>query len=620
MEQYYPFDSRNPIYRNKIGAIAEGDTLRLKILLHKDAQVYSAYLILLQDEWFKPKECAMFPCGNLGDYTFYECEITLNQGLYWYCFRYTSANGEFYVSKTENSLGIIIYEGKPTYWQQTVFSREYETPNWLKGGIIYQIFPDRFYKSNCKKNNIPQDRYICEDWNSVPEYRQNTGNSKFLGNDYYGGDLKGIEEKLDYLVELGITCIYLNPIFEAHSNHRYNTANYLKIDSMLGNEEDLCSLIEKAKKKKINIILDGVFSHTGDDSIYFNKNQRYGNTGAFNDYYSPYRNWYNFNNYPNDYSCWWGVPSLPETNENDLSFSNFITGENGVLRYWLKKGIKGWRLDVADELPDEFLEKIRLSVKLEGKENYLLGEVWEDASNKISYGKRRKFLQGKQLDSVMNYPFANAIVGFLKGDSSKKLINIVSDICENYPKQSVDLLMNHIGTHDTARILTRLGSENSDSIPRSQQANLTLSQEEYTKGIQLLKLAAVLQYTLPGIPSVYYGDEVGMSGYGDPFCRAAYPWGKENTNLLDFYKKLGSVRKSNKPFAEGYFMPYDSDEDCIIYSRKWENEEIFIAVNPNNHPVNIKLPSIKNKPKILFVKGEFKENITLDNLSFCIFK
>ncbi len=584
---YYPFDSRNSLYRSKMGSIAEGETLRLRLLLHKDAKVWEAFLKIREDSESEAKLLRLTPSDWLEDYRFYEGEITLSEGLYWYSFVYTSEYGEFYVTRTGESLGTVFEEGE--LWQQTVFSADFTTPDWLAGGIIYQIFPDRFYNSGSNKENVPSDRYICNDWEKQPEYRQ-PNDALRLGNDYYGGDLKGIEEKLPYLKSLGVSCIYLNPIFEAHSNHRYNTADYFKIDPSLGTEKDLENLVKSAKKCGISIILDGVFSHTGDDSVYFNRKNRYDSVGAFNSHNSPYYSWFKFSEYPNKYSSWWGIDSLPETEEDDLSFSNFIAGENGVIRYWLRKGVKGFRLDVADELTDGILDKIRLAIKSESKENYLLGEVWEDASNKISYGARRRFLRGKQLDSVMNYPFANAIIDFLKGQSAEKLNNTVLSILENYPKQAVKLLMNHIGTHDTARILTMLGSDYTPST-REEQSRFTLSKEAYNRGIALLKLAVVLQFTLPGVPSVYYGDEAGMEGFGDPFCRAAFPWGKENKELVEFYKKIGKFRRENKCFKDGEYIPVLMDADVASFVRQSENNKVFIAVNRSSTPREIKIPA-----------------------------
>lgn len=583
---YYPFDSRNTLYRNKFGSIAEGETLRLSLLLHKDAVVYEAFLQIREDSNEEYSYLRLTEGEWIGDYRYYNGEITLSEGLYWYKFFYTSAHGEFYVTKTGESIGCVTEEG--TDWQQTVYSADFTTPDWLAGGIIYQIFPDRFYNSGAEKVNIPEDRYICDDWYKQPEYRQSSDKLR-LSNDYYGGDLKGIEEKLPYLKSLGVTCIYLNPIFEAHSNHRYNTANYLKIDPVLGDEKDLENLVKSAENLGIAIILDGVFSHTGDDSVYFNKYGRYNTVGAYNSKNSQYFSWFKFNDYPNNYSSWWGISTLPETEENDLSFTNFITGENGVIKYWLDKGVKGFRLDVADELPDGILDKIRLAVKRKSKENYLLGEVWEDASTKISYGSRRRFLRGKQLDSVMNYPFANAIIEFVKNGNGQNLVNTVMSVLENYPMPAVKLLMNHIGTHDTSRILTVLGSDYTPNS-REEQSRTFLSEHQYNTAVNRLKLAAVLQYTLPGIPSLFYGDEVGVEGYGDPFCRATYPWGKENKELLDFYKTLGKFRRSNSAFKEGEFVPVYSDDTAVVYIRTDGENSVLTAVNIGNEPVCVQLP------------------------------
>ncbi len=580
---YYPFDSRNKLYKEKIGAIAEGETLRLKVLLHTDAHPHEVFFLIRNDDWQEPKEFPMLYKERIEDYLVYEYEINLTEGLYWYSFRYTSDYGEYFIVKTETSLGVVSADNG-NWWQQTVYEKDFKTPDFLKGGIIYQIFPDRFYNSKKEKKNVPDDRYICESWEKQPEYRQGTDKLR-LGNDYYGGDLKGIEEKIPYLKSLGVSCIYLNPIFEAHSNHRYNTADYLKIDPLLGDDKDLESLTITAEKNGIAIILDGVFSHTGDDSIYFNKYHRYDSLGAYESKDSIYKSWFNFKDYPEDYESWWGILTLPETNECDPSFSEFITGENGVIRYWLKKGIKGFRLDVADELPDEFLDKVRSAIKSESPENFLLGEVWEDATNKISYNKRRRFLRGRQLDSVMNYPFANAIIDYVKTANSTALLNTVLDITENYPKCATDLLMNHIGTHDTARILTRLSTDVNFGSNREAQSKYTLSDDEKRKGITLLKLAAVLQYTLPGVPSLYYGDEAGIEGFSDPFCRATYPWGNENKELLEFYRSLGTLRRNESAFIDSDFEPITCENG--LFSFKRGNVSIFINADSNEKEITI---------------------------------
>ncbi len=581
---YYPFDSSNRIYKPHFGAIKAGETLLLRILIHKDALVHEAYLNITPDGR-QSYEIKLEPKEWLEDYRFYDASVKLDVGLYWYFFRYTSDYGEFFVKKTENSLGIVSGEGMS--WQQTVYSADFKTPHFLDGGIIYQIFPDRFYNSGTPKSNVPNDRFLTDDWDKQPEYRQNNGVCS-LGNDYYGGDLKGIEQKLPYLEDLGVSVIYLNPIFEAHSNHRYNTADYLKIDSLLGDENDLKSLCKAAKKRGISIIIDGVFSHTGDDSIYFNKYKRYGGKGAYNDYNSPYRAWYSFGNYDCGYSAWWGVPSLPEVKEENESYLEFITGGNGVIRKWLSCGVSGVRLDVADELPDVFLENLRRCVKSYNKDAYILGEVWEDASNKISYGARRKFLLGSQLDSVMNYPFKDAIIDYVCKGNAQGLLKTVQTVLENYPDGSIRTLMNHIGTHDTARVITAIANYGKFCGDRQWQADARLDENQYNFAVLRLKIAAVIQYSLPGVPSLYYGDEAGLTGFGDPFCRGTYPWGKENTDLLSFYKALGKLRRKSAVFADGEFVPVCVNDGLFAFLRRSGNESLLIAANVSENEAEFK--------------------------------
>ena len=617
--QYYPFDSRNPLYRSHIGAVASGECLKLRLLLHKDALCSDAYLILRNDKDDSITEILLSPAEYIDEYRFWDCEIKLDTGLYWYSFRYNSAYGVFKVTKCSHSIGFVSGDGGE--WQQTVYSNNFKTPDWLAGGVIYQIFPDRFYSSGKTKKNVPNDRYLVPDKSKIPEHRQNNGLCS-LGNDYYGGDLLGITQKLPYIAQLGVTCIYLNPIFEAHSNHRYNTADYKKIDPLLGDIGDLKKLCAEAKKYGIGIILDGVFSHTGEDSVYFNKYNRYSRIGAYNSQKSKFYNWFNFKNWPEDYVSWWGIKSLPETMENDPSFCDFITGENGVIKHWMKCGISGWRLDVADELPDEFIEKIRIAIKNENPDAYLLGEVWEDASNKTSYDKRRKFLQGNELDSVMNYPFANAIVDFFKTGNAVKFTDTIVEITENYPAPAVKTLMNHLSTHDTVRILTKLSDTFLDGQTRDWQSKQVLEGEELQKSISRVAAATAIQFTLPGIPSVFYGDEVGVQGYGDPFCRAFFPWDNINTQLLDVYRKLGELRKNTSCLKNTEFIPVHSENGYIVFMRRDSKDAIVTAVNVNTYDVWAEMPNnFKSNPEVIFGEKPNKDGwIKIPAQSFGIYK
>ncbi len=552
----------------------------------------------------------------LEDYFFYDTEIALNSGLYWYRFFYTSPFGDYFVTKV-NGVGIVNLEPIGASWQLTVYDSDFTTPNWIKGGIIYQIFPDRFCDSGKPKKNVPDDRFIVEDKTKQPTYKQDFSTNDYLGNDYYCGNLEGVRQKLPYLKSLGVNCIYLNPIFEAHSNHRYNTADYLKIDPLLGDEKDFVRLCKDAKKQGIHIILDGVFSHTGDDSIYFNKKQRYAEIGAYNSTDSKYRGWFKFKNWPDDYDAWWGVPTLPETAEENEDFLEFITGKNGVIRHWLKLGADGWRLDVADELPDVFLDSVRNAVKAEKKDAFLLGEVWEDATNKVSYNARRRFLRGKQLDSVMNYPFANSIVDFVIDGNGEAFMSSILDIIENYPPCSLHTLMNHIGTHDTARILTRLGFEGEVLTDRNWQASQSLSAQQRKTATERLMLAATLQYTLPGVPSLYYGDEIGTEGFGDPFCRSFFDWEKADNELTEFYKKLGKFRRENEVFKDGEFIPVHFENGCVAYLRRHNKDFVFVCVNCRESDCEVNLNFDFSAVKTLFGTAERSPKIKAHTM--CVF-
>ncbi|MGN0656748.1 MAG: glycoside hydrolase family 13 protein, partial [Ruminiclostridium sp.] len=356
-------------------------------------------------------------------------------------------------------------------------------------------------------------------------------------------------------------------------NHRYCTADYSKIDPLLGTEEDFISLCRAADRRGIKIILDGVFSHTGADSIYFNKNGRYGeNEGAFRNPESPFREWYSFSQYPNVYESWWGITTLPNVNENNPSYTEYICGEGGILQKWIDLGAAGWRLDVADELPDQFIDNLNKSVKSKGEDKVIYGEVWEDATNKESYGVRRRYLIGGQLDSVMNYPFKEAVLNYVKSGDARSFVDGIMTIVEHYPKPCTDILMNFLSTHDTERAITRLAGDDVGWNGREWQAERYLTDSQYVYGIALMKCAMVLQFFLPGIPSIYYGDEAGQEGYKDPFNRRTYPWGRENLELVEFTKELGSIRRRVKAFARGNIRFIEVTKNFAIFSR--EDREI----------------------------------------------
>ena len=538
----------------------------------------------------------MFWCGMNGDNReWWECDFTPEEpGLYFYQFEARTCRGVQRLSRGERGWAVF---GGTWRWQLTVYQAGFETPSWLEGGVMYQIFPDRFFKSDQEKAGLPAGRTYHQDWYEQPDWRPNQ-QGRVTNSDFFGGDLRGIAEKLPYLKSLGVTCLYLNPVFESHSNHRYDTADYSKIDPLLGTEEDFTALCQAAGDLNIQVLIDGVFSHTGSDSVYFNREGRYESAGAYNSPESLYYPWYNFQNWPDQYESWWGFDTLPNVNETNESYNAFINGEDGIVRRWLRAGASGWRLDVADELPDLFIDKLSAAAKAEDSEALVLGEVWEDASNKAAYGVRRRYLLGGQLDSVMNYPFRDAIFAFLLGGDPKAFAEAVENIVENYPPQCLRLLMNHIGTHDTERALTVLGGEPAGSRGREWQSGQTLNQRQRETGVARLKLAAMLQYLLPGVPCLYYGDEAGLEGYRDPFNRACYPWGREDKELLDWYRALGAMRAEQKSIlARGGYRTLRAEGNLLVMERyrlsvREDLDQVFrdsllLVVNRSERPQSI---------------------------------
>lgn len=578
------FHSRNPIYRNPTGAVQAHTNIHFKLLVPREFRCSAARLMVGEEFTKQVKTLGLFWCGMNGeDHEWWECDFTPEQsGLYFYRFEIDTWRGTLGITSRFGGESGIDEFGAPEgeCWQLTVFESQYQIPDWLSGGIMYQIFPDRFYRSGTTKYNVPQDRYLHQRWGSQPEWRPNH-QGEITNSDYFGGDLEGIIQKLDYLQSLGITCIYLNPIFEAHSNHRYDTADYTKVDPLLGSKEDFKRLCKEANKRGIHIMLDGVFNHTGSDSIYFNRKGRYQTLGAYQSQESLYYDWYQFYQWPEQYACWWNFETLPNVNEANETYNAYINGTDGVIQTWLKAGADGWRLDVADELPDLFLDDITKAAKQVKPTSMILGEVWEDASNKMAYGQRRRYLLGKQLDSVMNYPFREAIIGFLTGKNPAEMMELIMTVLEHYPPGAIHLLMNHIGTHDTERILTVLGGEPLNGRDREWQSRTKLSQEQRSRGLALLKLASLMQYTLPGIPCVYYGDEAGMEGYRDPFNRGCFPWGHEDAELVNWYRSLGKIRHSCEVLKQGTLEPYYADDDCFVYVRSDEavGQKLLVAVN-----------------------------------------
>lgn len=560
----YKFDCQSEFFRHPQGGIKSNELITLKIFVKLNA---AAPVLIIEKRRDYDKslydKIKMQWVSKEKNYDLYKAQFSIKEDGH-YCYSF------------------ILNEEKSESYEMLIYDESYSTPNWPKGGIIYHIFVDRFFRTKInKKNGI-----IIRNWGEIPYYLPDD-EGEILNNDFFGGNLEGIKEKLPYIASLGVNIIYLSPIFEAYSNHKYDTGDYHKIDPMFGTENSLKELCKEAGIYGINIILDGVFSHTGADSIYFNKYGKYDSRGAYQSMDSPYYDWYTFNKWRDDYVSWWGIKTLPEINENNESYINFICGQEGVIKHWQNAGVMGWRLDVADELPDEFIHALRKAVKGQTKDSLIVGEVWEDASNKYSYNKLKEYFCGKQLDSVTNYPLRDGIIQYLKNKDCTFLYKTMNKIMETYPSESINCLMNIIGTHDTERILTLLGSP---TIPsgKEEMAESTLSNNELAYGIKMLKIACLLQFTLPGIPCIYYGDEVGLEGWKDPFNRKCYPWGKENKEILKFYMFITQFRKSNKVFIEGKYRCLIHDNGVFVFERFDNTNKIIIAINMSSKDITLK--------------------------------
>ena len=586
------FNSRCAEYKTPFGAVPAGQTVTWRLTVPERLGYVDPHLVLTKDRE-DPVHYRMDFDGQTPGVNHFVFQLApTTSGLYFYHFDLYTDFRKIY--RTANGEGELTWVNGLD-WQLTVYEPDFKTPDWIKDGTMYQIFPDRFYEGVPNKPLPFADRIYRPDKTGEPYFWPNEQSDGYLNMDYYCGDFAGIQQKLPYLEELGITCIYLNPIFEAHANHRYNTANYLKADPLLGTNEDFAALCAEAKKHGIRIILDGVFSHTGSDSLYFNREGRYGPGGAYRDRNSPYRSWYDFDSgYVGGYRSWWGFETLPEVNEETPSYVEFITGPGGVIDTWLRRGAAGFRLDVADELPDEFIEKVRAAVKRVSPEKFLLGEVWEDATTKFGFNKRRTYLLGKGLDSVMNYPFKNAVLDFVKGKPAEQAMTEILTICEHYPAPAMDTALNFLSTHDTERALTVIADEPANGRGRAWQSGRCVTGDAYEEGLLRLRMAYAIIYTLPGVPCLYYGDEIAMQGYRDPFNRAFFRWDAHEQRLRPVLAQLAQLRHTCEAFRTGQLRVLRAEDGILHYQRVGKVETAEIIVNRTEHIIVETLASGKS--------------------------
>ncbi len=506
-----------------------------------------------------------------------------SDGLFYYEFRFEKNYKTLYTSSV-NNVDFTLSERPGRRFLLLIYDPTFQTPKGYYGTNMYHVFVDRFAKSE-RALPVREDAIFRPDWeDGIPEYAPYPG-APLKNNQFFGGSLWGILEKLDYLESLSVNCLYLSPIFKAYSNHKYDTGDYMEIDEMFGGKEAFYALLAACRTRGIKVILDGVFNHTGDDSLYFNRYGKYPSLGAYQSERSPYHDWYHFLRFPNKYDCWWGIEILPRLSHASRECRDYFVGDGGVCEHYIHCGTNGWRLDVADELSDDFLDGLRKTVKAADSEALIIGEVWENAAEKVAYGTRRRYLRGAQLDSVMNYPTKNAIIDFVKRGDCTHLYNTVTELYSTYPRAVCDCLMNLLGTHDTERILTVLAGESAEGHSNAELSSMRMDEAQKQRGIRYLKLASVLQYTLYGFPSVFYGDEVGLEGYRDPFCRMPFPWGRENEELLAHYRALGKLRKEHSAFAGGDFRVTAHDCGLFAFERENSEEKLLIIVNRASFPI-----------------------------------
>ncbi|TGE33262.1 bifunctional glycogen debranching protein GlgX/4-alpha-glucanotransferase [Desulfosporosinus sp. Sb-LF] len=589
-------NSHDLFYREPFGAVTCGQQIILRLTTFSTVPIETCVLRL----WEKDRDISIsmhLTTANSQNSTltlpeFCDTEklfegnyaVPHDPGLIWYYFIIRVGAQTYYYGNNSKKLGGQgqLWEQEPPSYQITVYN-PVTIPEWYKRGMMYQVFVDRFCHDHENKfTSYPRKNALLHaNWSDLPIYIKDE-QGRVTDWDFFGGTLQGVLEKLPYFKELGISILYLNPIFDAPSNHKYDTADYHRIDPMYGDDVVFKRLIDTARENGISIILDGVFSHTGSDSIYFNKNGNYPGLGAYQSSDSPYSTWYSCESNAQEYQCWWGVDSLPEVNELDPSYRQFIyDAKESVINKWMNMGVAGWRLDVADELPDEFIQELRQAIKSIYPEAVLIGEVWEDASNKISYGKIRDYFSGNELDATMNYPFRVSFLRFILGQSDSGSIHQeIMSLYENYPRENFYAAMNLIGSHDTARILTLFGDAPPEqSLSKTEQRFFRLPPIARQLAVQRLRMLSLVQMTFPGVPCIYYGDEAGVEGYADPYNRGTYPWGKEDRELMDWYRRILRLRAEYEVLKTGDFRPFYFEPDIYGFIRSGDKEEITILLN-----------------------------------------
>jgi len=602
-------DSRNDLYRQPFGAVTTGTPITLRFRTY--ANDVTAVRVRLWDTKLGQQQIAAMSKvatipGDPFDYDIWELNLIAPDHLTVLYYRFIVTDGtdtDYYEDSDlyDGGLGRPYNESPDRSWQINVYDPDFTVPDWFKHAVVYQIFPDRFRNGLTTNDPISGTFFYDEDpgvltaphWNwIVPDPRVAGPWEGSYSKLFYGGDLYGIIEKLDYLHDLGVNTLYLNPIFESPSNHKYDTTDFSVIDANFGDLTTFLTLTQELQDRGMYLILDGVFNHTSSDSHYFDRYGRYDDfVGACESVDSPYRDWYYFRpatpagTGPCDgdttYEAWWGFDSLPKLNTTDVpEVRSFIYSDtNAIARYWLEQGADGWRLDVAGDVHPSFWRDWRDHIRDAKDTAITIAEEWGDASH---------FMLGDQLDSTMNYRFRNAVIGVLRETdwqdtnsliralSLSEFDSVMRGIEEDYPAEAFYAMMNLVGGHDVNRVL----------IPLDQDGDPT--DDDYSDGKMRQKMLALIQMTMPGAPTIYYGDEVGLVGYGDeggggifysdPYNRQPYPWPDEDgyndlpawrqrdLDMLAHYSTAAAIRHANAALRTGSFDTLLVDDDAGIYA------------------------------------------------------
>lgn len=496
-------------------------------------------------------------------------------------------------------------------------SSHFEVPEWFYGKIMYHVFVDRFCKGRSEKLSPMKGRIIHDNWNE--DVIVGPSDDGIWNNDFFGGDLQGVIKKLDYLKSLGVSIIYLSPICLSQSNHRYDTADYENVDPYAGCNEDLKDLCDKAHRKGMRVILDAVFNHTGNDSRYFNNYGNFEEIGAWQNPNSYFGSFYqkSFKDGKVNFNYWWGFKNLPECDGNSYNWKNYICGNGGVIDKWFALGIDGLRLDVADELSDEFIENIRVAVKRNREDGFIIGEVWKDPT-KMGRGY---LTSGKGMDTVMNYPLMDALIRYFKYKDVDKLAYIIRNILRDYPDQTIYTLMNSTSTHDISRIINILGcndvfSNNGEWVWSLKNEDyifcrdFKISKEEYLRGRDILGAYAFTLAFMPGILAIFYGDEIGMNGLGNLMNRKPYSWNYQDKKILRLFRQIGMIRKREEFLATADLNLLDVNDKTLTFERVTDEELAFIAVNRTEEERKIEIPkNYESYDKVYTLKKSYPSKL-----------